>query len=125
MSSDTVIDTLTNDPSGVDGTEFVSSCSERSSGAVLSQEAPRMLTFTAATRALSMCAAPMLLALSCICTCSSCQSPQSRQLGVENSQFHVSLSAARHEKPIRAIFDGLMKFPLTRFTPDLSSIAWM
>ena len=49
----------------------------------------------------------MLLALSCICSCSRCHSPQSAHSGAENSQDHDPSEAARQTNPTRAARDGL------------------
>src|ERR1043166_4371085 len=98
--------------------------SDNSVGGVESHDSPSTFTFTAST--IGFClyiTAPMFEALSCSWICSSCQSPQSRQTGMLKAHCQMSPSPGWQATPTRANCFGLRNTPLTRFTPDLSSLA--
>src|ERR1043165_7991650 len=105
-------------------TRVVSSSTDCTTGGCESQPSLTIDSLMLPINGLSPRTAVMLLALSCNWICSSCQSPQSALAGGVMSQFQVvEFSCTRHPNPTRANFEGLMKTPLTRFTPDLSSSA--
>ncbi len=91
-----------------------------------SQVSARMFSLTWPTIGLSDRTVAMLFAPSCNCTCSSCQSPQSSFAGVFTWQLHVgSASLFWQVKLTRATLLGLRNTPLTKCTPELSSLASM
>src|SRR5262245_41326579 len=123
LSSEAMIVTVTMAPFSLRTTSGLSIATDCSTGGVLSHAVPEMLTLTAATSGLSVRKVARLFASSCSVTCSSCQSPQSMHVGTDNSHCHTSSCPCRQPAPMRASPDGLLKTALTRWTPDLSSLA--